>query len=77
MEENRRLTEKTYLSVRETAEYLGYSPGYIYRLASLNVLPHYAPNGGRILFNRLELDEWVANNGRKTNGPKSADLIIR
>ena len=47
--------EKKYLSVREAAEYIGYSIGYVYRLVALNVLPHYTPNGGRIIFNRVEL----------------------
>ena len=55
-------TEKKYLSVREAAEYIGYSTRYVYRLVALNVLPHYTPNGGRIIFNRVELDEWIARN---------------
>ena len=70
-------TEKKYLSVRETAEYIGYSVGYVYRLVALNVLPHYTPNGGRIIFNRTELDEWIARNGKKPGDPKTEHIVIR
>ena len=69
--------EKKYLSVREAAEYIGYSIGYDYRLVALNVLPHYTPNGGRIIFNRLELDEWIARNGKQPGDPKTEHIVIR
>lgn len=71
--------EKTYFSVREAAEYMGYSVGYIYKLIAKNALPHYAPNGGRIMFKVQELDEWISN-GRKTEtepDSKKEYLIIR
>lgn len=69
---------KTYLSVREAAEYIGYSTRYVYRLTALNVLPHYTPNGGRIFFKRVELDEWIATNGKQAgNARKGEQLIIR
>lgn len=69
---------KTYLSVREAAEYIGYSTRYVYKLAALNVLPHYTPNGGRIIFKRVELDEWIAANGKQSgNAHKGEQLIIR
>ena len=61
---------KTYLSVREAAEYIGYSTRYVYRLTALNVLPHYTPNGGRIFFKRVELDEWIATNGKQTGNAR-------
>lgn len=69
--------EKKYLSVREAAEYIGYSIGYVYRLVALNVLPHYTPNGGRIIFNRIELDEWIAGNGKQPGDPKTEHIVIR
>ena len=69
--------EKKYLSVREAAEYIGYSIGYVYRLVTLNVLPHYTPNGGRIIFNRVELDEWIAGNGKQPGDPKTEHIVIR
>lgn len=69
--------EKKYLSVREAAEYIGYSIGYVYRLVALNVLPHYTPNGGRIIFNRVELDEWIARNGKQPGDPQTEHIVIR
>lgn len=71
--------EKTYLSVREAAEYMGYSVGYIYKLIANNALPHYAPNKGRIMFKINELDEWISN-GKKSKeepDPKAEYLVIR
>ena len=70
-------TEKKYLSVREAAEYIGYSTRYVYRLVALNVLPHYTPNGGHIIFNRVELDEWIARNGKQPGDPKTEHIVIR
>ena len=69
-------TEKKYLSVREAAQYIGSSTRYVYRLVALNVLPHYNPLGGRILFDRAELDKWVIN-GKKPGDPKAKHLVIR
>ena len=69
--------EKTYLSVREAAGYIGYSVRYVYTLVAQGVLPHYTPNGGRIIFNRTELDEWIKNNGRQKGKPKDECIVIR
>ena len=68
--------EKTYLSVREAAEYMGYSVGYIYKLVSANVLPHYTPNGGRIMFKVKELDEWISNGRKQGNTPDPKPNIL-
>ena len=69
--------EKTYLSVREAAGYIGYSVRYVYALVAQGVLPHYTPNGGRIIFNRTELDEWIKNNGRQKGKPEDECIVIR
>lgn len=72
------LKDKKYLSVREAAEYIGYSAGYLYKLAAIHALPFYAPNGGRIIFKRVELDEWIESNGKKRPGnPKNECIVIR
>ncbi len=70
--------EKTYLSVREAAEYMGFSVSYIYKLVAAQVLPHYAPNGGRILFKRVELDDWIASGkNHKPENKETEYLVIR
>ena len=70
-------TDKTYLSAREAAQYIGYSVRYVYTLAALGVLPHYTPNGGRIIFSRVELDEWIRSNGKRQGRPEDVCLVIR
>ncbi len=86
MEQTKQTTqanEKTYLSVREAAQYTGYSIGYIYRLVKDRAIPFHAPNGGRIIFARVELDEWItgkgSGNGSGQHDPddKSEYLVIR
>ena len=63
------IKDKTYLSVREAAEYTGYSVGYLYKLIAANSIPFYVPNGGRIIFTRVELDEWIKNS-KKSRPPR-------
>ncbi|MBR4592284.1 MAG: helix-turn-helix domain-containing protein [Elusimicrobiaceae bacterium] len=67
--------DKKYLSVREAAEYIGYSVGYIYKLVAINAIPCYVPNGGRIIFNRVELDEWIKS--KRQGKPENECLVIR
>ena len=68
-------SEKKYLSVREAANYIGYSVGYIYKLVAINAIPCYVPNGGRIIFNRVELDEWIKS--KRQGKPENECLVIR
>ncbi len=73
------IKDKTYLSVREAAEYTGYSVGYLYKLIAASSIPFYVPNGGRIIFTRVELDKWIKNSKkiRKHGNRKTESLIIR
>lgn len=48
-----------FLSVNEAAAFLGFSKLYLYQLVHRKEVPHYKPNGGRILFDISELDAWV------------------
>lgn len=47
-----------YMSSRDTAEYLGMSLGYLYKLMSNHSIPYYKPSG-KALFKKEELDAWV------------------
>ena len=58
------------LTLIEAARYLGFSPSYIYKLTSKNVIPHYKPSGKKILFIKKELDDWVVQ-GKKELKKKS------
>lgn len=56
---------KTFLTVAETASYLGMSKSSIYKMALKGTLPSYKPTGGRVLFKRKELDAWVVRSVAK------------
>jgi excisionase family DNA binding protein len=49
-------TQSGYLDKRSAAKYLDVSPRWIED--RLHEIPHYRP-GGKILFRRSELDEWI------------------
>jgi excisionase family DNA binding protein len=44
------------MSCEEAAQYLNVSKSHIYRLTSLDRIPHYEPNGRKIYFNKGDLD---------------------
>ncbi|RLA79829.1 MAG: DNA-binding protein [Epsilonproteobacteria bacterium] len=52
---------KRWLNVNETAHYLGYSKDYIHKLKSSSFIlgKHYHKKSGKLLFDKLELDNWV------------------
>lgn len=54
-------TESKFLNIKEAAEYLGYSVGYLYKLASRKKIPSYQPTGNKILFDKEEIEKWVKN----------------
>ncbi len=54
------------LTLEETADYLGFSKSYLYKLTSANKIPHYKPNGKRLYFAKSELDAWLMRNPVKT-----------
>jgi excisionase family DNA binding protein len=56
-----------WLAAPEAAEYLRCPPSRIYRLSSLGRIPVHR-DGSRLLFNRNELDAWVAQGGGKLPG---------
>lgn len=57
-----------YLTVPEAAAYLRISPRKVYDLVSRSGLPHRRA-GGRLLFERLALAEWVRGNGHDLGMP--------
>lgn len=54
------------LDLNQAAEYLKLKPSYIYSLIHQKKIPHYKPNGKRVLFNKLELNEWIAKSRIKS-----------
>ena len=54
-------TENKFITIKEAAEYLGYSVGYLYKLVSKKEIPFYQPTGSKILFDKEEIEKWVKN----------------
>lgn len=55
-------TTKIVLTSNETAQYMGVSKSYLYKLTMNKEIPHYKPMGKVVYFNRLELEEWLQSN---------------
>jgi len=47
------------MGIHEAAEYTGYSPRYIYKLTSEKRIPHYKPQGGRVVFRLEDLEAFM------------------
>lgn len=54
-------SKKRWLSVKELAEHLSYSKDRIYKLKGTVFIEneHFYKKGGKILFDRVAIDEWV------------------
>lgn len=67
------ILQKEILTFEEACIYLGRSKSFLYKLTSMRLIPHYVPNGKVIYFKRLELDEWILRNRRKTRNEINFD----
>lgn len=71
------LASKEVLSFEEAAMYTGLSKSSLYRSTSLQIIPHYKPNGKMIFFNRVELEQWLQRNRVKTTEEIQQEAQIR
>ena len=60
--------EKRWMSVKDIAQYLSYSKDRIYKLKDTTFIEgiHFYKKNGKILFDRVAIDEWVISK-EKTN----------
>ena len=49
-----------FIGIDEASKHLGLSKTYLYSLVHKGKLPFYKPNGKKIYFNKLELNNWIA-----------------
>ncbi len=56
------LLQKDVLNLTEACAYLNISTSHIYKLTSQKLIPHYCPQGKKLFFVRLELDQWLLRN---------------
>lgn len=53
---------KRWMNTREAAAYLGRTPNALHKLTSAREIPfHQDTHGGRMTFDREELDHWMAS----------------
>ena len=64
--EEQSILNKTVLNFKEAVSFLGLSKGHMYQLTSNNRIPYYRPNGKKIYFKRVELEEWLLRNKQIT-----------
>jgi excisionase family DNA binding protein len=53
------IQQKEFLTVDETAYFLGLSASRLYKMTSNKEIPHYKPGGKIIYLKRQELEEWI------------------
>ncbi len=71
---------KQVLNLAEAAKYLELSHSHLYKLTSAGNIPFYKPNGKKLYFNRVELDEWLLRNRNNTQDEieqQAADYLIK
>ncbi|MCL3781170.1 DNA-binding protein [Prolixibacteraceae bacterium JC049] len=56
------MLKKEVLNFNEAASYLELSHSHLYKQTSTGAIPHYKPNGKKIYFKRVELDNWLLRN---------------
>jgi excisionase family DNA binding protein len=53
---------KRVLSFEEGIELLGYAKSTVYKMTMKGLIPHSKPNGKKIFFDRVKLEEWMLSN---------------
>lgn len=59
------IANKEVLTFEETCDYTGISRSYLYKLTASGNIPHSKPNGKLIFFEKVKLNTWLLQNGRK------------
>lgn len=70
------LESKSFWTLEELSNYLGYSKSYIYKLTSTNSLPYYKFNG-KVMFGRDEIFERIKSGLVKSNEQLKQEVLFR
>lgn len=74
------LLRKDMLSFDEACTFLQLSASCLYKMTSQHRITFYRPNGKRIYFKRVELDQWLQMNKRAADyelESRAEDFIIK
>lgn len=71
-------SEKRWLNTKEASYYLGYSKEHIHKLKDTYLLEgkHYYKKAGRVLFDKLQLDNWVTTSLANKDIKGIADKLL-
>jgi len=61
------MENKRVLNLDEACEYLGYKKSYVYKLISAGRIPYSKPNGKKLYFDRIKLENWMLSNAHDGN----------
>jgi excisionase family DNA binding protein len=50
------------MTIDKAAEFSGFSVAYLYELVREKKIPHYKPLGGRIIFKKSEIEDFLYRN---------------
>ncbi len=70
--------EKRWLNTKEASFYLGYSQEHIHKLKDNYLIEgkHYYKKSGRILYDKIELDNWVTTSVANKDIKKITDKLL-
>ena len=71
-------TKEMPIYLKEAAKLIGYSPGYVYKLAERRQIPFRKPTGGRLHFLKSELIDFLNRNRSAANyevSEKADDIL--
>ena len=61
---------KKSMTIDDLVNYTGFKVSYIYKLTSGNLIPHSKPGGGKVFFDKDEIDIWLLSNREDSKMPK-------
>lgn len=68
------MAENNYIGVAEAAQVLGVSRTYLYKLTCMRLIPFYKPRGGKLLFDKAELMEYIK--GCRVTSREDMDAMV-
>ncbi len=77
---NQGILKKEVLNFREACRYIDISASHLYKLTSQKRIPHFCPEGKRLFFNRLELNQWLQRNRQLSTAEieqQASDYLIK
>lgn len=58
---------KSMMTATETANYMGISKSYLYKMTAKREIPCYKPHGKMVYFDKTEVDAWMRQGKRCSN----------